>query len=246
LIGRQEIESIEYENRFVAFIDIIGWSAANARLTDSVRAAVSLIHDEAAGYSDALKRSVSSDPTLEVNPLWLSVQVGAFSDNIVISHPANMLGRILFSAGRLAHGLLKVGFLCRGGISFGLAYHKDSIVLGPALIEAVRLEKEASLPRILLGNSAIVELRRTDSESLDHGTITDILGRTVVNPMLCGARFAVEHQRMYREMLQVDLLEESISAGLRATADTPPQLEKWRYARDMLERMQARGLELAK
>lgn len=44
--------------------------------------------------------------------------------------------------------LLQLGFLTRGGITIGPVHHRDNIIFGPALIEAVALEKEAHYPRI--------------------------------------------------------------------------------------------------
>lgn len=47
------------------------------------------------------------------------------------------------------------GVFCRGGISIGYHYASDSILYGPALLEAVELEKVADYPRILLSPSIL-------------------------------------------------------------------------------------------
>jgi len=51
---------------------------------------------------------------------------------------------------KIGFRLINLGFLCRGGISRGLVYHKDEIIFGPAMISAYRLEQAAVMPRIIL------------------------------------------------------------------------------------------------
>ena len=75
-----------------------------------------------------------------VNPLWLKVEFGAFSDNFVYSIPADFGGRILNFIPKMVRTLLQKGFLIRGGITVGKLYHKENVVFGPALIEAVKIE----------------------------------------------------------------------------------------------------------
>jgi hypothetical protein len=47
--------------------------------------------------------------------------------------------------------LLRLGFLSRGGIAKGPAYHRDGKVFGPAILEAYRLENRVAVfPRVIL------------------------------------------------------------------------------------------------
>jgi hypothetical protein len=57
--------------------------------------------------------------------------------------------RILSSASALCIKLLQLGFLTQGGVTIGPMHHHDNVVLGPAVIEAVALEREAHYPRLL-------------------------------------------------------------------------------------------------
>jgi hypothetical protein len=60
------------------------------------------------------------------------------------------------------------GFLVRGGIAFGEIHMAPNVAFGPALIEAVELEKEADTPRVLLSDQA-VSLQRKVMRSYAEG-----------------------------------------------------------------------------
>src|SRR5262249_8589289 len=56
--------------------------------------------------------------------------------------------------------LLAKGLLIRGGIAKGPLYHDDSIVFGPALIEAYQLETGvAKFPRVILSRDVYADFR---------------------------------------------------------------------------------------
>ncbi len=234
--------TVSYEERFVAYVGILGWSEASAVCSNEVIAAAELIHSIAAAKSSYAKAKVKaeSDKYKWINPIWLDSQAGAFSDNIVLSNHANSGPRILNSAGDLQRGLLAIGFLCRGAITFGKVFHRDAIVMGPALVEAVRLEKLADTPRIIVAPEALDAMSRdyvveSERELYDDGT--EFLA---VNPIATPAIFLRDHERMYREALSIDLLEQSIARGLQVSAGNERHFQKWQYMSrvfpDLLER----------
>ena len=81
-------------------------------------------------------------------------QISHFSDSLVISvrYCEDGEDHLLRSLGWAVNFLLSRGFLLRGAISCGQLTHKDSMIYGPALIEAYNLEKQAKWPRIILDN----------------------------------------------------------------------------------------------
>jgi hypothetical protein len=90
-----------------------------------------------------------------------------FTDNVVVAFPIMpghvdeepALGSALRAAAYIQLRLAISGFLARGGISFGEIHMAPHVAFGPALIEAVDLEKSASSPRVLLSDYA-VELQK--------------------------------------------------------------------------------------
>jgi hypothetical protein len=70
--------------------------------------------------------------------------------------------RILQSAAALSVKVLQQGFLTRDGVTVGQMYHNDNVVFGPALIEAVALEKEAHYPRLLCTDGLLAHVADTE------------------------------------------------------------------------------------
>lgn len=146
------IKSFSYQDRFVAFIDILG-------------------------FKSIIDRSKSEPPEVEVEDILSALnypepvakgkmligEVGdisesdhkatQFSDCIVISTEPSEAGlcNLVDHIERIVFNLLKLGFLCRGGIAKGSLFHEKNIVFGPAMNEAYDLEQEeAKHPRVIL------------------------------------------------------------------------------------------------
>jgi hypothetical protein len=90
-----------------------------------------------------------------------------FTDNLAVAFPVERLGDAAVAvslaelmAARLQVGLAIRGYYWSGGIEIGPAYLERDFVFGPAIVDAVKLEKverEQSgglLPRVLLGSGA--------------------------------------------------------------------------------------------
>lgn len=136
-----------YENRAVAFLDILGFSDVIMRGGSET---------EISQLFGALKKRAE-----EVDGLSLSgrMQLSVFSDSIVVSE--EYLGgfgaeRIAGYATYLATEILARGFLVRGGVCVGPLYHRDGTVFGPALIEAYNMESRTAIyPRIIVSESFV-------------------------------------------------------------------------------------------
>jgi hypothetical protein len=167
--------------------------------------------------------------------MYLAVQAGAFSDNYVLSMPAEFAIRILLSAAALRIKLLQLGFLTRGGVTVGQMYHIDNVVFGPALIEAVALEKEAHYPRLLCSDGLLAHV--ADAERY---VIEDQLGRKIVNPFVPIAKVAGRSVRdFHNEVWGIPGIERTIEAELKhySAAKLHRYAENWRYMRDVLPLM---------
>jgi len=166
--------SEKYERKVVCFIDILGFSNIIKKTTntsDSVKFefqnivnALNLIHD----HFLELRMDYGN-----------TIQVSQFSDSIVISFSAKNYEEmiVLFKNLKLVQVTLLTDYriLMRGGIVIGEILHTESLLLGPALIDAYMLESKCAMsPRIVIDPKviyrynkavkAISELGVTDKE----------------------------------------------------------------------------------
>jgi hypothetical protein len=154
-----------YEDRVVAFVDILGWSEACRKsaipgkkdLIEKLKKAASDIKDYAKKFSPETKSVMSQAPGISdySKSIHSSIEFSFFSDCFAVSAPSGN-GKYIFDIVRWASDfLLNQGFLARGTITLGLLHHFDNIIFGPALVDAVKCEKSAKFPRILCMPSVI-------------------------------------------------------------------------------------------
>lgn len=135
-----------YTERYVAFIDILGFS-------DIVRHSVESPEQASALVRTLEKISTVSKGGIVDDLLGTDFRAQSFSDCIVLSEVASDSGLewLLEIVSALARDLLANGILTRGGIAKGKLHHTDKIVFGPSLVEAYRLENAiADYPRIVV------------------------------------------------------------------------------------------------
>lgn len=133
-----------YENRIVAFLDILGFSALVGQLAShpDLRKKVHRALSEIRGYKESSLRNETAQRTLEVS---------VFSDSIAISGAPDELTTIISSASHLQCQLLGLGILVRGGISIGPTFHAEDLLYGEGMLKAHELEsKTAIYPRIVI------------------------------------------------------------------------------------------------
>jgi len=143
--GAQDQESIIHEDRFVAFVDILGFSDLVKKTKNDQKLRQQV--------TDALKQ-VQKFHSPETGESGLRVHY--FSDSLIASttKTAHGLWHLLLSLDSLAWNLLGMDVLVRGGVAVGNIYYEDKIVFGEGVIEAYRLENTiAKFPRIILGRS---------------------------------------------------------------------------------------------
>ena len=156
-MGRLKTQKINlgqmhYAEKFVAFVDILGFSVLvcesvtpNGKVTLK-QLLEALEHPRPAG-SDTIIIERIGDISKSGH------QMSYFSDSVAISTDPTEAGlfHLVNHVERIGLRLLKLGFLCRGAVTKGLLYHRDNVVVGPALVEAVALEKNsAKAPRVIV------------------------------------------------------------------------------------------------
>jgi hypothetical protein len=144
-------ESLIYEQRIVAILDVLGWeNAISKSTTDTIlrqELGVSLHNVKTyIKFNAGLGDSKSSFGDLDL-------QITQFSDSILISIlpdsiSENILGHAL---NFIVDSFRANGFVVRGGVTIGEIIHRKSVAYGPALIQAHMLEDTiAKYPRVIL------------------------------------------------------------------------------------------------
>jgi len=135
---------VKYENRIVAFVDVLGFSnLVYSKTTELISKYFSFVVDD---FRDAVEKH--------------GFKFLIISDSIVLSAPdtkedLRTTVKILY---RLQQKLLEEeGILIRGGLSYGELHMEadDNIIVGPGLINAYNLESSATSPRIIIDRSFI-------------------------------------------------------------------------------------------
>lgn len=154
--GRIEKTNI-YEDRVVAFVDILGFSSlvnnskSEYEAQDRIKKAMDIIHS----YKILNDRPMGNEEDNEEAGLRaLGIQVTTFSDSAIISYPLSYDGALFLLINDLIHmqmDLLFLGIIIRGGITIGPLYHDSVNAFGPAMVAAYELEsKKAIYPRIII------------------------------------------------------------------------------------------------
>ncbi len=158
------MEGPVYTERVVMYADILGFTkAVNEPKAGSV---------PGEGLVRMLHAWKNTDPSLTMPDAEFSM----LSDSLFMSggNPnSNTMREFLRTVGRFQVAMLFNGFALRGGVAVGEVYHKDNIVFGPAVVEAVNLEKRIAVyPRVVLSEAARdrVETARVleDSDGLHY------------------------------------------------------------------------------
>lgn len=150
---------MEFEERAVAFIDVLGFTALVACAAESdaqmknLAGLVQLLSSAVPSFDAKVDASVSRD--LVPRHIYIS-------DCIILSAPLvspstrnyDGLSILVMRVIQISHYMLKAGYLVRGGISVGKVWHTESNIVGPAYQEAFLLEKNGNEPFVRLSPSA--------------------------------------------------------------------------------------------
>lgn len=149
----------KYENRIVAFIDILGFeniikSTLKSQIElENLGNAIAYIHD----YFNSVKQSYADSSIF---------QLSQFSDSIVISvsmKNSHEMLTIFKHIKTIQINLLSKGILLRGGIVKGKLIHNENMLVGPGMINAYKLESKCALhPRIVIDPKVLWQFRRVN------------------------------------------------------------------------------------
>lgn len=141
---------VKLQNSVVGFVDILGYANVSKSAGDYSAKIETLISgiEQVNKETKSLKLGVSS------------MQMRVFSDNVCISllvkkgaGLASLDLMVSILASYQWDLIREVGQFSRGGVAVGLHYVSKHLIFGPALVNAVEVEKAAGWPRIVLHNS---------------------------------------------------------------------------------------------
>jgi hypothetical protein len=146
------LTNLPYEQRVVAFIDILGFRSLVEKLKSN-----QLLHNELHLALAEIKSY--KNPAGDENTAQAKIEASVFSDSIVISADVSNGFQVFWSCIGLQTRLLELKILTRGGISRGLTVHKDDILYGEGMLKAYDLEsKNAIYPRVVVDPEFIADL----------------------------------------------------------------------------------------
>lgn len=150
--ARRFRDSLRYEPRVVAFLDVLGWSQAIAVSENSVdvtqQLGVAMAGLKSQVEMNAWQRKHGGSAGWPGDPM-----ITHFSDSLLISFRADAHAKwgLEMTLSWIIHQMLINGFVVRGAVCCGSMLHRESLAYGPALIAAYELErKEALWPRVIL------------------------------------------------------------------------------------------------
>lgn len=171
---------MNYENRIVAFIDILGFkelvrkSESNLELIETLNNILQYLKTWERPIQWSLYfveiEELTQKKGVEKFNLKDRTNVTTFSDSIVVSvkigedNINEMLSSLIANLSYMGSELMKNGILIRGAITIGKLIHNDNgTVFGTALIEAYELEYKCSkYPRIIISNKLVRRLNYPD------------------------------------------------------------------------------------
>jgi hypothetical protein len=143
----------KYEERIVLFVDFLGFKSLVA---ETIQAPCKL--QKILNALERLSKIKDDDGLLK------SQGFSQFSDCVVLSYRVDDRSAIFWLLSEIELALIDIaeaGYLLRGAVTIGELYHSNNLVVGPALVEAYKLESTvAKYPRILI-DSAVIRAART-------------------------------------------------------------------------------------
>jgi hypothetical protein len=235
-----EAEPFPFADHYTLFLDLLGFAQA-VEDSNSARAGtlVMLLRELATARSSfELDRSPQQDGSQRIR---IVPEITTFSDHIVASFPLPpvsaldpvVIDKVLGEAQKVIAGIafraLGLGFLLRGGLTYGKLFHEGRVVVGEAMIDAYRLEREvATYPRVVVSprihsNIPLIERSRRLLQDSDGA-----LHLNYFSELASQAAGSAQRLQTWRQTIDENIKQ------LEATRSVS-QMANWAWFRDRLE-----------
>lgn len=151
--------------RWICYLDILGFAQLQADLGSSRPATAATARRRLAKVRDLLELDEQATAWSELEVVadpYHDMRVVACSDSVFVSTANNASGFVTvasFAGAYSRRAMTAAGLLVRGAIAFGNVIQTGSVVMGSAVVEAVRREQALELPVVSLCPSAIAKLK---------------------------------------------------------------------------------------
>lgn len=232
---------VKFEDRAVAFIDVLGFKSlvAGAVQSEEQFNQLSRLIDLLSSAVPALNSTV--DPSIAAHLIPKHIYI---SDCIILSAPLTEINRpsydglsiVVMRAIQLSHFFLNSGYLIRGGISVGKVWHTNSNIVGPAYQEAYQLEHCGNDPVVVLSDSAASKWQGGSRMCLQND------GKVFVNGLF---DYYIPNNNQHGEIeraysLYARLADQKLAEGLPKSAHG-----KWAWFKEFLQSEAPEGLKWA-
>ena len=233
--------NVEFEDRAVAFVDVLGFKSLVSSAT------LSNVHlQQLSGLVNLLSSAVPSfDATIDksVSPHLVPKHI-YISDCIILSAPLadpsrtsyDGLAIVVMRVIQLSHYLLQAGYLIRGGISVGSVWHTSTNIVGPAYQEAFMLEQKGHEPIVELSASAAEHWKGGSRMILHHNNklfVNGLFDYYMPNNLQHGV---IEQTYAHYAALADQRVMENLSESAK---------EKWSWFREFLRAEAPEGMKLS-
>ena len=212
---------IQFLPHAVAYLDILGFSrfVEEAETNQSKRSSLEKL------FNEVIQREISLEGKNSAYPRDLELRSLSCSDSIVISAPVTKkasyppIVAVSIKAIQVAHSLVDMGFLVRGAISQGNVCRTDSNILGTGFLEAVKAERNAGNPKIILTESAEKVLNELIEKGYSRYAIyaKDEMGKVILNSIYPEKNYLPDQNgdigdyfRKYRETILENLSNDDL------------------------------------
>ena len=166
---------MDYEDRLIIYIDVLGFSDfVNYTTVSMVNTEIKIQRIE------SFLNMIGSFFRDKHNSIKLSEtkKVTSFSDLIIVSINLNEIENIDLEIMDVFYLLLNAtnkGFLLRGSIVYGKLIHTDNVIFGSGLIDAYNREKTiAKYPRVIIDNAIVRDLSELGKDN-PQSPINDVI-----------------------------------------------------------------------
>ncbi len=208
-------DEIKYEEKCVAFLDILGFRELIYKNHDESIKIIATINETFRHALDILHKYSPSD--------MFSTKL--FSDCICLSCDLHNMQYLLYELSFLQYHFSINKMFLRGALTIGPHYENENIIFSAGLIKAYELEKEAVYPRIIV-DSVIVDRM---SGELDRDYLMQAPdGFNFIDYLY----IVTEHEYAVEPELELEAHKTSILEQINTHLKNPKVLEKYKWLSD--------------